>query len=104
MLRSVSQSFSRIAELLGLIVETTLSSLTEKGGNEKDLPKLFPLKDGLAVAQQSIKEVGEEEGAEEARRRRRCLTGGAAGGCVVHRSWRCWLGCWRAMRTCWGCC
>jgi hypothetical protein len=57
-LRSISQSFARIAELLGLIVETTLATLTENSSAHADqLYKLVPLKDGLAVTQQSILEV-----------------------------------------------
>jgi hypothetical protein len=57
-LRSFSNQFARIAELLSLIVETSLSALVDAGqGNEEQLFKLVPLKDGLAVAHANVQEV-----------------------------------------------
>lgn len=57
-LRSFSNQFARIAELLGLIVETSLTALVDAGqGNEEQLFKLVPLKDGLAVAHANMQEV-----------------------------------------------
>lgn len=57
-LRSFSNQFARIAELLSLIVETSLTALVDAGqGNEEQLFKLVPLKDGLAVAHANMQEV-----------------------------------------------
>lgn len=57
-LRSFINQFARIAELLSLIVQTSLEALVDAGqGNEERLFKLVPLKDGLAVAHANIQEV-----------------------------------------------
>lgn len=118
-LRSISQSFARIAELLGLIVETTLATLTENSSAHADqLYKLVPLKDGLAVTQQSILEV---RGSPRSLRilpradgrLARASEGLVESGLLVvpyplwdclGRLLTCWEGYWAMMRTCLGCC
>jgi hypothetical protein len=119
-LRSISQSFARIAELLGLIVETTLATLTENSSAHADqLYKLVPLKDGLAVTQQSILEVRGSSHIvistlpRAERRLARAFKDLLESHLLVisHLLWdclgrllTCWEGCWAMMRTCLGCC
>eukprot|EP00624_Nannochloropsis_granulata_P001036 evm.model.NODE_14694_length_7698_cov_13.089114.3 len=58
-LRSFCNQFSRIKELLTLIVETSLKELVDSQGSdqEEQLFKLVPLKDGLAVAYSNMQET-----------------------------------------------
>lgn len=58
-LRSFCNQFSRIKELLTLIVETELKELVDSQGSdqEEQLFKLVPLKDGLAVAYSNMQET-----------------------------------------------
>ena len=58
-LRSFCNQFSRIKELLTLIVETSLKALVDSQGSdqEEQLFKLVPLKDGLAVAYSNMQEA-----------------------------------------------
>ena len=58
-LRSFCNQFSRIKELLGLIVETSLKALVDSQGSdqEEQLYRLVPLKDVLAVAQHNMQEA-----------------------------------------------
>ncbi len=58
-LRSFCNQFSRIKELMSLIVEASLKSLVDAQGSdqEEQLFKLVPLKDGLAVAHSNMQEA-----------------------------------------------
>lgn len=59
-LRSFCNQFARIAEILSLIVETLLTALVNAGqGNEEQLFKLVPVKDGLATAHANMQEVAD---------------------------------------------
>jgi hypothetical protein len=57
-LRSICQSFLRVAELLALIVESSINELSHTKTQEQGFLKLMPLKNGLAISQQRLQEVG----------------------------------------------
>ena len=57
-LRLISESFNRVTELLGLIVDTSLKTVSSQTNTEDSyLFSLLPLKDGLTLSKQHVQEV-----------------------------------------------
>ena len=57
-LRLISDSFNRVTELLGLIVDTSLKTVSSQTNTEDSyLFSLLPLKDGLTLSKQHVQEV-----------------------------------------------
>jgi len=57
-LRLAVESFNRVTELLGLIVDTSLKNVSSNQTSEDSyLFALLPLKDGLAMSQSHVQEV-----------------------------------------------